>query len=321
MKILVISPKGVYAAVRLAEEARSQKIEVSVMDMYELQSCAFKVDIKGFDVLYVRNPFSNNLAKHLPEVVDLAKQFRLAGKKVVDSVIAKGILAEGKWADYQKLEAAGLPIPKTDALLNFLLSTFHFPLILKWIYGFKGKHTFLIKDQTDLDKVLERYPKEELVFQEFIPAEYEYKVITVGYKALPVILRFNIDSATKRPDFNKYLAIHTPTTSPRYAGYSSLKKEETLRSASEDSSVASPTDKEGWLAKRDGVVGADKMQTLTNLAEQSSHLLGRELSKVDILESKGKFYILEVNRFPGLDSFERLTGYNVAGEFIKYLAK
>jgi glutathione synthase/RimK-type ligase-like ATP-grasp enzyme len=32
-------------------------------------------------------------------------------------------------------------------------------------------------------------------------------------------------------------------------------------------------------------------------------------------------YVLEVNRCPGLKSFEKLTGFNVIKEFVKYLQK
>ena len=44
-------------------------------------------------------------------------------------------------------------------------------------------------------------------------------------------------------------------------------------------------------------------------------------SHADILEKDGKFFILEVNRFPGLESFEKLTKYNVGKEFLKYLTE
>ena len=52
----------------------------------------------------------------LPQIIALAKKFKAAGKKVVDSTIADGKLGQGKWADYQKLEKAGLLIPKTSLL-------------------------------------------------------------------------------------------------------------------------------------------------------------------------------------------------------------
>ena len=74
-------------------------------------------------------------------------------------------------------------------------------------------------------------------------------------------------------------------------------------------------------SEADGVVGADKIKELTHLAEQSSRVLKRELAKVDILESRGKFYILEVNRFPGLKSFEEFTKYNATKEFLEYLSR
>lgn len=60
---------------------------------------------------------------------------------------------------------------------------------------------------------------------------------------------------------------------------------------------------------------------ILNLAQTAAKVLGRELCKVDILESQGRLYILEVNRSPGLVSFESLMGYNMAKEFVKYLAK
>jgi hypothetical protein len=96
---------------------------------------------------------------------------------------------------------------------------------------------------------------------------------------------------------------------------------------------ASPPCRGGEAALADGVVhpepefddwlrvGADKIKKIIQFAEQSSFVLKRELAKVDILESQGKFYILEVNRFPGLKSFEELTKYKVFMEFLRYLQK
>ena len=58
------------------------------------------------------------------------------------------------------------------------------------------------------------------------------------------------------------------------------------------------------------------------LAERAARVLGRELAKVDIIQdAEGELFILEVNRWPGFQNFEKLTGYNVAGEFVGYLQK
>jgi glutathione synthase/RimK-type ligase-like ATP-grasp enzyme len=319
--ILVISSKKVYAAKQLEIEAAIANCELRIMDLADLVACDFKIDVGSFDVLYVRDPYLNGSAEFLPRIVALAKRFKSAGKKVVDSTIADGEIGKGKWSDYRKLQKAGLPIPLTSINRGRGFKKYQYPFILKWVYGFKAKDVYLMKNQEQLKNILPLHPKNEWLLQKFIQAEYEYKIITIGYKALPVALRFKSKDGGFRMDFKKYQTIQTPTTSPRFAGYSSLKKEERLREMSEDNCGASPPAKEGWLAKRDGVVGADKIKEIIQLAESASRLLGRELAKVDILESKGKLYILEVNRFPGLKSFEILTGHNTTKDFLGYLTK
>jgi|SRR3989344_965736 len=273
--ILLISPKNVYATKRLVEEAKLKKVKMEVFDVADLVERKFEIDAKQYNVLYVRMPYLNGSPKYIPNIIKLAKKFKAAGKKVVDSVIAEGELARGKYEDYLKLKKSGLPIPRTNKQLTINnLQLTDYPFIAKWIYGFKGRGTFYISSRDDLKNIPSYIPKDELLAQEFIPAEYEYKIITVGYKALPVILRFKIDPKTHRSDFNKYDVIR-------------------------------------------GKAG----QLISRLAGRASKVLGRELAKADILQKGKKFYILEVNRFPGLDSFEELTKYNIAKEFLKYLTE
>jgi glutathione synthase/RimK-type ligase-like ATP-grasp enzyme len=204
---------------------------------------------------------------------------------------------------------------------SYPLSTTRYPLILKWNYGFKSKHTFLARDEAVLNGVVQKYPADELLIQEFIPAEFEYKIITVGYKALPVALRFKVKDGGFRVDFREYRVIQTPTTPSRLAGHPSLAGGEAPRKIPEHPRSISSFFKEEYPAKRGEVVGVEKIQKIIRLAEQSSALLSRELAKVDILESAGKFYVLEVNRFPGLKSFEELTKSNVTADFLRYLQK
>jgi len=85
------------------------------------------------------------------------KSLKPAGKKSRGSVIADGKIGEGKYADYQLLTNAGLPIPKTNLLKNFQFPISNFqPLILKWTYGFKGKHIFLVRDDTALHRIVQK---------------------------------------------------------------------------------------------------------------------------------------------------------------------
>lgn len=292
--ILLISPKSAYFTRRFTEEAALQNAAVEVLSMGDLVEREFEIEIERYQALFVRLPFVNGDPKYFPQIIALAKKFKAAGKRVVDAVIAEGEVSEGKWGDYERLKEAGLSIPKTRLLVDseqwavnsssgLGLLTNHYPLptVLKWIYGFQGKGTFFIRNEEDLKNIPAHIPKEELMVQEFIPAEYEYKIITVGYKALPVILRFNVDKKTFKLNFSTACSMPIHRL-PR------------------------------WLINGHAT-------GIIEIAESASRLLKRELAKVDILQSGSQFYILEVNRWPGLEWFERLTGSNIVKDFVSYI--
>jgi len=312
--LLVISSKKVFAAKRMEQECRIQNTECRIMDVRDLVDCGFKVDIKQFDVLYVRSPYLSGSPKYIPDIIKLAKKFKTAGKRVVDSSITEGKLGQGKWPDYQKLQNASLPIPATRLLSNYQLSTINYPLVLKWTYGFKAKNVFLVKNPEQLKKILPLHPKKEWLVQEFIKAEYEYKVVTVGYKALPVVLRFKIKDSGFRTDFNKAEVIYYRRHSEgvHKADLSAEALAKVQESQIQDKEILRP--ESAWAQD-------DAVSEVIKIAEQSTRLLKRELAKVDILEAGGKLYILEVNRFPGLKSFEELTKYNVTKDFLSYLSR
>ena len=271
--ITVISSKDVYAAKRLQEEAGIMNYELEIMELKDLITVNFNIPATKADVLYVRNPYLGGKSDYLPKIVNLANKFIKDGGRVVDANIAQGDLGLGKWEDYEKLKSSGISMPEARLLTSHLPSKVNsFPFIIKWIYGMKAKATFLIRAQEDIKKIPTNIVSAELMVQEYIKPDYEYKVITVGYKALPVILRFKVQDSGFGMDFEKYQTLKT-TDAP----------------------------------------------LICRLAEKASKVLGRELAKVDILEKNGRLYILEVNRFPGLETFESLTGFNVFKEFLEYL--
>lgn len=57
---------------------------------------------------------------------------------------------------------------------------------------------------------------------------------------------------------------------------------------------------------------------IQDLAERASRALRREFAGVDIIESGGRLYVLEVNQHPGFEAFEAATGIDVAAKFIVY---
>lgn len=271
MKVLCISPKDVYFIKRLKQEAVLANVALEVVIPFELEALDFNLLAKTYDCLYVR--FCN---AHFIKIIELAKAFTKAGKPVIDESITQGSIGINKIRDAKKIEEAGLPQPQTKMFLE--AKSWQYPCIVKWNFGFGGKEVFLAKSVNDIYRASSFLPPEELLIQEFFEAEYEYKVLCAGYKALPVILRFNISKKNWRPDFDTSVTID-------------------LRSDN--------------LAARQ----------VAGLAEAVSKVLGRELSKTDILQKDNKFYVLECNRWPGLKSFEEQTGYNAVGEFLKYLIK
>ncbi len=265
--LLIISPKFVYATRRLKQECARASLEAHFFDVQELAEKNFEIDIEKYSCLYVRQAWP-----YFQEVVSLAQRFAQAGKRVVDRNMEEGDIDVSKWTMHEKLLTAHLPVPQTQLLSE---SSLPFPYILKWAYGFGGKQVYLIESESELNPVLAKYPKEELIVQEFIQAKYEYKVITVGYKALSSILCFETDNLTYKPRLNKFEIL---------------------------------------------LADSDRVKKVTDLAERAAKALGRELAKVDILEDFEKnLFVLEVNRQPGFQAFEKLSGYNIAKEFVNYL--
>ena len=137
---------------------------------------------------------------------------------------------------------------------------------------------FLVNNLDDVNKVASQIPVSELMVQEFIPAEYEYKVITVGYKALPVVLKIPMDLKNHKPDFEKVTILSTPVCHPDRPRASRLQA--VSRGGAEGSLYYNLRDSSGDMAGPRN----DTLKNLIGLAEQSSRVLGRELAKVDILE-------------------------------------
>lgn len=272
--ILIISTKNVYAARRLKQELGIRNYEVEILSVEDLVKAKFKFNITEYSCLYIRNPYFKTSSKYIPKIIALAKAFKAAGKKVVDENITKGFLGVGKIRSYNELLKAKISIPNTYTLNIDKLLLNNYPFILKWEFGMQGKDTFLVKSKTELTKTLKLHPKREWILQEYIEADYEYKVITIGYKSLPIVLRFDFNKQLGRVDFEK-----------------------------------------------SKVININKVKDLKEISEKASKTLGRELAKVDILEKDGKLYVLEVNRCPGLKSFEELTRFNVIKEFVKHLQK
>jgi glutathione synthase/RimK-type ligase-like ATP-grasp enzyme len=161
-------------------------------------------------------------------------------------------------------------MPKTEIFSAANLK--NFPYMIKTTYGFGKKDVLPVQSRAELEAAAAKYRPEDLIWQKIINADYEYKVVTVGYQSVPQVLRL-------------------------------------------------PTNKKEFRADMGNaqVFPAESCPQVVQLAELAAKVLGKELAKTDILEAESGLYILEVNRSPGLRSFEFLTGYNTFKDFVLYL--
>lgn len=195
-RVLLIAPPEVLGTERLVAELQSLGAEAVAVSATEAARRDVAFDLELFDVLYVRFAYP-----FLEQTVTLARRFRDAGKRVVDRSVAEGRLALGKADMHERLTVAGLPTPRTVPLARAGKVRERYPYVVKWVYGMKGREVFLIRTEKDLDRPLALYGEGELLWQEYQEPIYEYKVFTVGYRALPKVLRYEPDPNGFRLNF------------------------------------------------------------------------------------------------------------------------
>lgn len=58
---------------------------------------------------------------------------------------------------------------------------------------------------------------------------------------------------------------------------------------------------------------------IKKMAEKAARVLKKPIAGVDVIIYRNKPYILEVNRFPGFEQFEKVSGINIARAIIKHI--
>lgn len=285
MKILWLGWEDMYATRRMKEAARQLEVRLDALEIFDI---AFISDARRtgifhgetdllaeYDALVIRTFYP-----YISEALTIARLFRDAGKVVVDQSLTDEGYAVSKEHDYILLAQHGLPVPATRQVFNpaeaeAFAAEVGYPCILKGIHGAHGSTVFLIRSPDQLHRWLWRFPIGELAVQEFLPAESDYRVMTIGYQALPQII-------SRRPapgDFRTNFAVNAEFCACRLS----------------------------------------EMPVLGELSEKAARLLRREFSGVDIRFKGEQPMILEVNRRPAFEGFEKATGFDVAGEFLKYI--
>ena len=143
------------------------------------------LDINTFDkVIFLTWESKRELVSSIKEY---CIKFNIEQRDINDQI---GNMRSAKLFQMMKCACNNLPIPKTiyyswellstkyEEILNFLGKNF----IMKLTTGSKGTNVHLIKTESEFLSCIENYPSQELIFQEFIPNKFDYRLNIFNYK-------------------------------------------------------------------------------------------------------------------------------------------
>ena len=211
LKILWLESGDLYTIRRGKEAGKQRGIQVDSLEVFDLKFSAgavlpLSMTEKGeltsqYDAVILRS-----FMPYISEALTIARLFRDAGKIVIDLSLTDEGYAMSKMHDYILLSCAGIGVPCTyqsfdPKELEQYANELGYPCILKGLHGSEGRHVFKIESVQQLHRTLWRYKSGELLVQEYLDAEVDYRIIVVGYKALPVMVRRKPQAGEFRTNF------------------------------------------------------------------------------------------------------------------------
>ncbi|HJX46099.1 MAG TPA: ATP-grasp domain-containing protein [Patescibacteria group bacterium] len=182
-----------------------------------------------------------------------------------------------KLTSLTKLFFAGIPIPHTIYFSNpkrinkyeLLKEKLRVPFVAKDLQSQRGKGVFLIKNESDLEKLKNLYPEmrtNQYMFQEYVEKDHEYRLLVLGEK----VAVWEEKIAQKENEFRNNVALGA---------------------------------KEVFFKKE------DLPGNYEEIAVNAVKILKMQIAGVDLMTEKGtnKAYLLEVNRGPGFTYDNKLS--------------
>lgn len=198
MKIAVIGSPDTFETRALCREGNRHGHEVCPIDYEDLSYSANGLagadsrneifyqnkNLTDFQAVIIRG-----MTKHIPQALILADYMDFFGKIVIDQRLAKGRYIESKLSSLIRYARAGLPVPRSFQVFQIqeikkVCQVLDFPLIVKQEMAAKGEGIAKIESFKSLLKFLEGKELSQLFFQEYIPANFDIRVLVVGQKVL-----------------------------------------------------------------------------------------------------------------------------------------
>ena len=142
--------------------------------------------ITAFDLVYFRTSDNNK-----PIAIPLALCLKQLGTRIIDTALLHSI-SSSKSYQYALFYKIGIPFPHTfiayaDRMIkieSLLKKKLTYPFVVKAVGARKGQNNYLIKNKAELFTTLNNHEPEALfVAQEFIPNDFDFRVLTTGYVA------------------------------------------------------------------------------------------------------------------------------------------
>ena len=174
------------------------------------------VDLREMSLIFVRGFWH-----YEKEVTFLAQFCRMHRIPLLDTALIENQVIS-KLSDIEKFAATGLPVPKTIYIesiheIQALERELGFPIIAKEDRSRRGRNVLMIKTHAELVAFVEKNcsttgpsTADRYHFQEFIPADFDVRVLVLGEKVLGAIERRSNDPNEFR--HNIALGGHASTT-------------------------------------------------------------------------------------------------------------
>ncbi|HEY3288891.1 MAG TPA: ATP-grasp domain-containing protein [Anaerolineae bacterium] len=198
MKILWLGWEDAYTPQRMRSAAFKLGIELDTLEISELTFITAGVQVgvyhcgqdivKTYELLIARTFYP-----YISEALTVARLFHAAGKRVVDASLTDEGFVVSKMHDYLILAQNGIRVPRTwqmsdTAKLAQIANDIGYPCVLKGIHGSHGTHVYLVHNDGELASLVSKYPRGELMLQEYLPAPEDYRLMVLGYHALPMMV-------------------------------------------------------------------------------------------------------------------------------------
>lgn len=178
---------GDYRLIRGAHKEMQYKIVDNKMSIFDSMN---RRDLSSYDLVFFRM-WENQFERATASATYLA-----AHKVPFFEEEVNNYRSFTKLTALTNMVLAGLPVPDTFFSKNkHILDTmktskeFRYPLIVKPIFGLKGRNNYLVNDYHELEKVLRDQPEIEFMIENFVPNDCDYRLLVMGDKVELIIRR------------------------------------------------------------------------------------------------------------------------------------